>query len=238
MQLMSGRADDLRALADELGKASVDDLIDLLGGVTLGPQGTVVAAALAKELRLLSLGVDGPTTVEGLPHRQVRRALQVGAEAFTTGHGAAERLRPWLVPSAAWEERLAARRAIEQPALDRLLSGRLVESVHVDYGYPGTGAVHATIVLDTGDVVLVDCRDRVSGYEHDFRVEMARTVHDPAASGARVLATIVGRQVDAIVDLDDWFDIVIESLPRIYYLTADGECVLVWRTSPVPQDEP
>jgi hypothetical protein len=233
--MTDAEANDLWALVDELGSASVDDLVDLLPSAALGARATVLAGGLVRELRLLTLGVDGPTTVDELPHRHVRRALRVAEQAFTEGSSSADQLRPWLGSRVAWEERLAARGTIYQPPLEVLLPGRTVESVHVDYGYPETGPIYATLVLDTGETLVIDCRDRVSGYDHEFRVQMARSAQERIQ--AAELTTLVGRRIDAVVDIGLGFqvDFAIESLPRIYYLTSYDECYLVWRSSPIKE---
>jgi hypothetical protein len=234
--MTGAEADDLWALVDELGNASVDDLVDLLPSATLGARATVLAAGLVKELRLLALGVDAPTTVVELPHRHVRRAVRVARESFAQARSVPEELRPWLLARDAWEERVASRSSSDGPDLEVLLPGRLVESVHVDYGYPGNGSIHATLVFDNGACLLIDCRDRVCGYEHEFRMEMARSAQEPNQSGCGPV-TLVGRRIDAVVDIGLGFevDLAIESLPRIYYLTAYDECYLVWRSSPIEE---
>ena len=235
---------DVDDAIDRFARASASDLIDVVNAAGALTTDVAIAAALAQKLRLLSVGVDGPTVVEELPYRLIREARQAAATA-DSGMGirdwvALSGVGPWLVSDDEWTERLRQRRHRKDVDLAERLAGRVVQAAHVDYGYPETGAIHATLVLDTGESLLIDSRDRVSGYDHDFRLWMARSVHESTQSPGQPLATLVGRRIDAVVDISfgSETDLVLESLPRIYYLTTYDECYLVWRSSPIEEVGP
>lgn len=225
-------------------RASASDLIDFVNAAGAVSTDVATAAALAQKLRLLSVGVDGPTVVEELPYRLIREARQAAATAVgdmaTRDWLALNRVGPWLVADDEWTERLRRRRHRKDVDLTERLAGRVVQAAHVDYGYPETGAIHATLVLDTGESLLIDSRDRVSGYDHDFHLWMARSVHESTQSPGQPLATLVGRRIDAVIDISfgSETDLVLESLPRVYYLTSYDECYLVWRSSPIEEVGP
>ena len=229
---------------DRFARASASDLIDFVDAADGLRTDVATAAALAQKLLLLSVGVDGPKVVGELPYRLIREARQAAATAV-----AGVNLRDWLMESAVgpwlvsdddWIERLRRRRQRKDVDVVERLPGRVVQATHVDYGYPETGAIHATLVFDTGETLLIDCRDDVSGYEHEFRVQMARSAREHIQATGEELATLVGRRIDAVVDIGLGFqvDLALESLPRIYYLTSYDECYLVWRSSPIEEVGP
>lgn len=201
------------------------------------PVDAAVAAALGRQLRLLSLGVDAPTTVGDLPYRMVGDALAVVASledhaAWLNSSG----VRRWLEPEADWAQRLKGRRRQDTADLTGLLTGQRVATLHVDYGYPDTGPIHATLVMESGEVLVIDCRDEVSGYDHALLIESvdAESWH---RIGPVSLSALAGHRIEDVVDFGGNRDleIVLVSGSHAFYVAASDECCLVWHSSPVEE---
>jgi hypothetical protein len=155
---------------------------------------TAIRLALVCPLRLHALTGRGPQTVEHLLHRQIHEAIinalgltQAGPVALAESaepadHAthdrstcpaiicccfAASDLRAWLNNDRDWTAAASAvGHRLPAAGICAAHLGRRIEAVHIDVGYPDTGAIFADLLLNSGDILQLDCRDHVTGYDH------------------------------------------------------------------------
>jgi hypothetical protein len=189
---------------------------------------TAIRLALVCPLRLHALTGRGPQTVEHLLHRQIHEAIinalgltQAGPVALAESaepadHATRDRstcpaiicccfaasdLRAWLNNDRDWTAAASAvGHRLPAAGICAALLGRRIEAVHIDVGYPDTGAIFADLLLNSGDILQLDCRDHVTGYDHALT---ATSPDDESLDLEHALQAFTGEKITAAENTTD-----------------------------------